>query len=279
MNRINRILLAITLFVFIFSAVLMSVFAIRSDQGKYPEPSSRPAIEEAAVWDSELGMYINSEFTKDENGNYVLMEQYDSGISSDDSPEALWMQEHQESENAIDRAIIQSIKEPLPPLLGLRSSLQPREIPTMVEAMKTIPVSDLPELWQRLVNEPAFRAQKILGIELMTGIIIDHGQFDPNSQRLWCQEFTERKNSIPKEIVYSDKERYGALLLPALAEKVKQSGLNEEESRLFLELTDIPLGQKGIVPMDSSIIESERIAKWITDNTDYLNALQIIIQK
>ena len=279
MNRINHILLGITVFVILSSAVMMTVSAIRTNQGKYPEPSSRPAIEDAAVWDGDLGMYINSEFTKDEKGNYVLKELYDSSISSDDSPEALWMQEHQESENAIDRAIIQSIKEPLPPLLGLRSSLQPREIPTMVEAMKTIPVSDLPELWQRLVNEPAFRAQKILGIELMTGIIIDHGQFDPNSQRLWCQEFTERKNSIPKEIVYSDKERYGALLLPALAEKVKQSGLNEEESRLFLELTDIPLGQKGIVPMDSSIIESERIAKWIMDNTDYLNALQIIIQK
>lgn len=203
------------------------------------------------------------------------------------SPEQAWRSSHSKSTNEIDMAIWQSIntRETDPSLL-LRSSISPRDYKSVMDAVRTLRVSSLPEL---CCTEPAYRPLKLVALEEMMNLPLDYGLYDSMAQKMWYDTFLERKNSIPAEnISMKDVEIYGNLLLPILAEKLKSDTITKEEVSVFVK-TIQEASDTGFVQTlefeekaeGENILEAQvskkQLSSWVSQNEELIHAINEVI--
>lgn len=276
---------------FLLSAVFFYASASEREKLYYSEPDVRPSVPEDAVWDSELGMYISGDFTKDDSGKYVVREEkFYSDQEDSVSPEQAWRSSHNKSTNEIDMAIWQSIntKETDPSLL-LWSSISPRDYKSVMDAMHTLHVSSLPELWERVCTEPAYRPLKLVALEEMMNLPLDYGLYDSMAQKMWYDTFLERKNSIPAEnISMKDVEIYGNLLLPILAEKLKSDTITKDEMSVFVKTIQEASNTGFVQTLEfeekadgQNILEAQvskkKLSGWVSQNEELIHAINEVI--
>lgn len=267
-------------------ALSISLFsAITSAQNKehYPEPDVRPNIREDAVWDSELGMYVSGDYIKKADGTYELK----SDIFVSDkatSPEEEWLISHSNSKNEIDMAIMYSLelssKEP-PTLL---SAISPRSSDAILTAMSTLSVSSYPEVWERVCLEPAYRAQKIVALEMFLDVSFDDlGLYDSWAQHEWYNSFNKLKNELKdnvsrKQITDKEVEQYGNLLLPLLMQKAKDKTILETELNVLEGLIKNISAQLNTDHNTPSIKTSKDAVDWFDEHMQLVDAIDKIIE-
>ena len=247
--------------------------------GMFPEPESRPeGLREDAYWDSELGMYINGNYTKSENGNFILKSNNSNTEQAVDYNTS-WFVEVYDPNNPIDQAIILSIKLSNSELEeSFLSSVTPQSSSGIRQAMNTIPIEFYPELWERCCTEVAFRAQKLTGIEQFLDIALHYGLYDLWAQdNLWKPDFLERKNGVPeRELTKADYERYGNLLLPGLRDKLRKGFLTEGEWSLLKEMI-ANINQQFAFQEAAPSSEQEAL-EWMEKHHDLTTAIQRTIE-
>jgi hypothetical protein len=245
----------------------------------YPEPSIRPQIREDAVWDTALGMYISGDYIKGTDGKYQLNPDiFFSGKIV--SPEEQWLLSHSSSNNEIDMAIIYSIELISKEEPNIYSAISPRSSGSIITAMKNLSVSSYPEIWERVCLEPAYRAQKIIALEMFLNISFDDlGLYDSWAQRVWYESFNELKNNISNsQITAKEAKQYGNLLLPMLSQKAHNATIVEAELNIFKELISDLSTQFNYNLGNLSIESSKDALEWTSEHTIVVDAIEKIIE-
>ena len=142
------------------------------------------------------------------------------------------------SDDPIDQAAYIVATHPSNNEVSIYSCIPCRTNKAILAGVEVIPVSCLPELWERACREPASRPLKLVTLEKMLGFEIDDlGLFDPWAQGQWYLRFMERKNDLPKgEVTEEDALRYGRLLLPMLEERLDNGALTASEAEIMASL-------------------------------------------
>ena len=197
------------------------------------------------------------------------------------SPEAQWVEAHRDSDDPIDRAILASVTAAAQEPASLHSALDPRTSDPIRTAMQTLPVSAYPALWERACREPAYRPQKLTALEGFLAVPLnDLGLYDALAQRLWYERFTALKNDLPHgEMTAEDPARYGNLLLPLLADRLRGGFLTDAEEGIFRALVQ-GLGDNGYIPAEATAPVPDRAAllDWTDRNAPLLDAIRAIIE-
>jgi hypothetical protein len=270
-NHYKRTKLLIGTFICIFTILMTATIVLAANGHFFAEPEKRPDISKNAIWDSELGMYTNGDYEKDSNGNLILKEEAADEIGSEDpaSPEQQWISQHNDSKDPIDLAIMKSIRLASEKKPSILSSIQVSDSEEIQEAIGDLTLDQLPELWRRACEEPAFRPLKLAAIEKLLGISFDLGLYDKNSQNSWYHNF----NALKKELYqgtyqyHKDYSKYGLLALPVLTEGI-EGGKNDS-----LQITKDILINNDIVSPSSDT----ELQEWIEVNISYVNDISTVI--
>lgn len=252
----------ITTVTLVFAAIGHNFFA---------EPKNRPNINKNAIWDSELGMYISGDFEKDSKSRLIQKEEitdmYDGAVVT--SPEQEWIAKHSDSKDPIDLAILKAVSLESQSKPSLLSSIQVENAEGVQEAIKDLTPEQLPELWRRACEEPAFRAFKLEAMEKLLGISFNVGLYDKNSQKSWYESFRTLKKELKQKAFQkeTDYTKYGLLALPVLSEAKADSG--DDVGKAMKEV----LQKQGIA---SSLSDTE-LEGWIDSNSDCINAVSQVI--
>ena len=261
----------------------VSLISMLSSAGKgIAEPKSRPDIPADAYWDSNLGMYVREGYQNGSLEIYRLDQKPADAMVGEslESPEAKWLREHEDSEDVIDLAILRSVEGLIAEPASLLSSMSPRDSSAILDAVSALSASDYPELWRRICEEPVFRAQKIVAMERFLGLSFDElGLYDPDAQKMWYEAFMQRKSELlsDSQISVRDVERYGALLLPVLAQK-SGGTLSEGEAAALVSLMDLTV-QNGWFDETSARgdISFAASGKWTAETQAYISAVEEIL--
>ena len=202
---------------------------VSASQIYYPEPDVRPNVPADAVWDAELGMYVRVENNTTGDG----------ALGADEpSPEDRWLTEHQNSTDEIDQAIMRSIALSQNSNSNkFLSSVSPRDSVAIQESMSGLSAECYPELWRQACEEPAFRAQKLIALEMFLGISFDDlGLYDATAQKIWYESFLNRRAQLQTVMTVSESDvsKYGNLLLPMFSDKAEKGTLSNDEKAVFL---------------------------------------------
>ena len=147
----------------------------------------------------------------------------------------------------------------------------------LAEQVKRIPVTDLPDIWERVLNDSEYRAEGILFIESVLSIRCRGGQIGEERQETWIKDFISRKNYVPGEYGDSEKVLYGGLMLPGLYEKSTEGPLREEEASIVVALARNAEGFKGIRPLKSSMDEKDSASAWLKENREFIKMIRRLI--
>ena len=261
---------------------LISVGAKAQPKAEYPEPAVRPDIREDAVWDSELGMYVSSDFKKEEAEK---LKKDPDGLNSDsvESPEEIWLKNHADSQNEIDLCIKRSVELASEAEPSLFSSASPRASEAILTAMSALSPASYPEVWERLCKEPVFRPQKLVALEQFLSIEFrDLGLYDALAQRLWFDSFNALRKDVSglssDAITKEDLAKYGNLLLPALSKKAADQTLQASELGVLNELI-ANMNHRFHQNMEPvSLASKEAAADWFKAHKDTVDAIEKILQ-
>lgn len=244
----------------------------------YTEPSLRPDINPDAVWDDSLGLYVLKEKELSEEELEQIMEQ-----PYVPSAEEKWLEAHRNSDDPIDKAILLSLEllkddslaQPNPAL----SAIAPSDYEAITIAMKTIPITSLPELYRSICEEPAYRDQKLTAMEMLLNIELGWGLFDPYARGLWRADFAELKANIPSgAVTKAEVEKYGLLLLPNIVKRAESGLISDSELKCFTE----SLGshnKAAVKSFDASAFSSaDSVKAWAKNNKEIVSAIEKLIK-
>ena len=187
------------------------------------------------------------------------------------------------SENEIDKAIAQSIELAKKQEPAILSAISPRREDAIISTMRGFSAASYPELWKRICTEPAYRPQKLVAMELFTGIVFeDLGLYDSLAQHMWFERFNELRHEIIDKDFSSfsseDIKKYGIFLLPAIYKKCKNQDMTESDISIANELiSGFEDGfYKGYVRIKTET--SIDLEKWFDEHSDLLDTVNTILK-
>ena len=216
-------------------------------------------------------MYVSDDLVKNDSGEYEInwdkfnveakYGTYAGGevLSADD----YWYETHKDSQNPIDRVILESIEKlrKRPPNTGVSSIPEdPFNNTAITWSMKKLDYTSIPELWQRICTEPGCRKQKIVGFELLLSIRIENNLCNNDNCRVWYQQFLDlRKGALAAPSEELTVEKYGYLAIAVLADRYESD--KSAETALLAALNEAFPGTADA-------------GKWISENGDLITVLQ-----
>lgn len=243
---------------------------------RYAEPENRPDIPESAVWDEELGMYVSDDLVKNDSGEYEInwdkfttdmkYGTYAGGevLSADD----YWYENHKDSQEPVDRVILESIEllGKMPANTGTSSFPEdPFNNTVITSSMKKLDYTSIPELWKRICTEPGCRIQKIVGLELLLSIRIQNNLCNNDNREGWYHQFLELKKEVSSASLDAlTVENYGYLAVPVLVDRYENGKSSEAEAALLAAVNEVT----------PAVGDAK---KWLSENRDFITAVRNVL--
>lgn len=244
--------------------VLLAIFAVITTIGShnlinakrpyYPEPERKPEIPSHILWNSDKGEYYNGlDFAWDSDKNKYVpkdmpMNNNENGVAKNPFP--TWLEEHKNSTDIIDRAVIEYTNAPVDTKSIKLSFYNPYDDPNL-KIITDLGINNIPQMLKRIKYDKAISPQLMCAIQVMTHT--DAGLLDAsdegseigllnfiskakNSEKIMMDAHKKlklAKSTATKETVKNEIASVGIFGLPYAQEESKKG--NKELLNIFKE--------------------------------------------